>query len=213
MASTAITAQGSTLSIATGTGGAKTITAVAVGNPTILTAAAHGFNEGDVVTLAALTGADAALLNGQTVSVRNKTANTFAVYIDTTGKTITPGAGTATPVTYTLVGNVKDFSGFDGSASELDITNLSSTAKEFLLGLTDPGQFSMNVDYDDGNAGQAAVRAKQVSGLITGFKLILSDSGTITFNAFVKKYSLSGGVDAPVKAAIDLRVSGAITGL
>ena len=34
MASTALSAQGSTLQIATGTGGAKTITAIAVGNPT-----------------------------------------------------------------------------------------------------------------------------------------------------------------------------------
>ena len=103
MSSTAISAQGSVLSIATGTGSAKTISAIALGNPTILTATAHGFNDGDVITLAALTGADMATLNGQTISVRNKTANTFAVYIDTTGKTITVGSGTATTSTFTAV--------------------------------------------------------------------------------------------------------------
>ena len=73
MPSTAISAQGSIVQIATGSGGAKTITGVAVGNPTILTSAAHGFSNGDVVTFAALTGADAALLNGQTLVVRDKT--------------------------------------------------------------------------------------------------------------------------------------------
>lgn len=213
MASSAISAQGSVLAIATGSGGAKTITGVAVGFPTILTIAAHGFNEGDVVALAALTGADAALLNGLTLSVRNKTTNTFAVYIDTTGKTITAGSGTATPQTFTNIANMKDYSGFDGSASELDKTNLDSTAKEYLLGLTDPGQFSINIDYDNANAGHIALRAKQVSGVICSFKLTMPDLDVITFSGYVKKFSLAGGVDAIVKTSVDIRISGAITGL
>jgi hypothetical protein len=158
MSSSAISAQGSVLAIGTGSGSPVTITGVAVGNPTIITSAAHGFNNGDVVALAGLTGTDAALLNGQTVSVRNKTTNTYAVYIDTTGKTIT-ASGTATPQTYTNVANVKDFSGFDGAASELDRTNLDSTAKEFILGLTDPGQLTFNIDYDGSNAGHIARKA------------------------------------------------------
>src|SRR3954447_11780258 len=98
--STAISAQGSTLAVSGSAGTAKNITAIALGFPTILTSAAHGFANGDIETLAGVTGADAGLLNGQTVVIRNITANTFAVDIDTTGKTIT-AAGTATPVTWT----------------------------------------------------------------------------------------------------------------
>lgn len=213
MTSTAIPAQGSILQIATGAGSAKTITDVFVGNPTILTATAHGLANGDVVTLAALTGLDAATLNGLTVSVRNITTNTFAVYVDTTGKTITAGSGTATPVSFTAVANIKDFSGFDGSASEIEVTNLDSVAKEFRLGLTDAGQFTINLDYDNSNAGHIALRARQVSGLSTNFKFTLPNSNAITFTGFVKKFSLAGGVDAVTKTAVDIRVSGAVTGL
>ena len=213
MTSTAIPAQGSILQIATGAGSAKTITDVSVGNPTILTATAHGLANGDVVTLAALTGLDAATLNGLTVSVRNITTNTFAVYVDTTAKTITAGSGTATPVSFTAVANMRDFSGFDGSASEIDVTNLDSTAKEFLLGLTDAGQFTINIDYDNANAGHIALRAKQVSGASSNFKLTLPNSNVITFTGYVKKFSLAGGVDAVAKTAVDIRVSGAVTGL
>ena len=75
MPSTAISAQGTLLSIGTGTGGAKTITGVVVGNPTLITATAHGFNNGDVVTIAALTGVDAALLNALNWTVLFKTVN------------------------------------------------------------------------------------------------------------------------------------------
>lgn len=214
MPSTAISSQGAVLSIGTGSGGAKTITAVQVGNPTILTAAAHGFVNGDVVTLAALTGANAATLNGQTVTVRNRTTNTWAVEIDTTGMTITPGSGTATPVTFTVVNNVASYTGFDGSASELDKTNLSSTAKEFSLGLVDPGQFSLDIHTDMADAGQAALRAKQQSGAISNFKLVLPgvvSNLTYTFTGYVKKFTQTGGVDQIVKASVDIRISGAVT--
>jgi hypothetical protein len=212
MTSSAISAQGTTLSIGTGTGAAKTITGITVGNPTIITSTAHALNNGDVVTLAGLTGADAGLLNGNTYSVRNITINTFAVYVDTTGKTIT-AAGTATPVTLTAVANIKDFTGFDGSASEIDVTNLSSTAKEYRLGITDPGQFSFNIDYDNTNAGHVALRSKQLSGVLSNFSMTLPNTNVITFSAYVKKFSLAGGVDAVAKTAVDLRISGAVTGL
>ena len=212
MPSTAISAQGSIVQIATGSGGAKTITGVAVGNPTILTSAAHGFSNGDVVTFAALTGADAALLNGQTLIVRDKTTNTFAVSVDTTGKTITAGSGTATPVAFTQINNIKTFSGFDGQASELDKTNMSSTAKEFLLGLVDPGHFQLDLDQDNGDAGQLALVAAQISGAAKQFKLILpgGTTPTATFTAYVKSASSSGGVDQILKRSSQLRISGAI---
>lgn len=213
MASTAISAQGAVLSIGTGSGGAKTITAVQVGNPTILTAAAHGFANGDVVALAALAGADAAALNGKSATVRSKTTNTWAVDIDTTGLTITAGAGTATPTTWTPVNNLPSFSGMDGSASELDVSNLSSTAKEFKLGLVDPGQFSIELHTDLTDAGQAALRAKQQSGVISQFKLALPGSTlvTYTFTGYVKKFTLAGGVDQVVKSTVDVRISGTVT--
>ena len=216
MPSSAISAQGSVIAIGTGSGTAKSLTAIALGNPTILTCAAHGLANGDVVTLAGLTGTDAATLNGQSVSVRNITTNTFAINIDTTGKTITAagaGASTATSSVFTNIANVRTFSGFDGAASEIDVTNLDSTAKEFRLGLSDPGQFTFEIDYDSANAGHIALRARQSSGVLSNFKLTLPNGGVITFFAYVKKFSLGGGVDAVAKTSVDLRITGAISGL
>ena len=208
MTSTAVSAQGTLVQIGTAAGGAQTITAVTVGFPTILTIAAHGRANGDVLTLAALTGADAALLNGQSVVISNKTANTFAVNIDTTGKTITPGVGTATPVTFTTIANVKTFSTLDGEASEIDVTNVLSTGKEFILGLTDPGHTQWEMDYQKTDAGQAACMAAKISGALKTFKLTFSDATTVTLSAFVKKFDIKGGVDAVYKSTMNLRVSG-----
>lgn len=205
-----ISAQNSTLSIATGTGGAKTITAVQVGNPTILTLASHGFANGDVVALAALTGADAALLNGTMQVVTNKTTNTVAVNVDTTGKTITAGAGTATPNTYTKINGVVSFSGFDGQADELDTTDLDSTAKEFVSGLMDEGKFSFEKKTLNADAGQLALRAARASGAVKGMKLVLPDAATATFNVLVKSLPSAGGVNAVLKGTVDCRITGPV---
>lgn len=214
MTSTAISAQGSKFYVGTGSGSPKTVSDVTVGYPTVITATAHGFNNGDRVTLAALTGTDAGVLNGNTYTVKYKSANTFAIEADTTGLTITAGSGTATPVTFTQVINLKTFSGFDGSASELDTTNLDSTAKEFILGLVDNGQFTIEIDADKDDASHQALQAKRGAGTRSSFKLVLPGTGanrTYTFDGFVKKFSLAGGVDQIVKSPCDIRISGPVT--
>ena len=209
MASTAISAQGSTLHIGTGSGSAKTISGVALGNPTILTATGHGFNVGDRVTIASVGGATT--VNGAW-SVKFKTANTFAIELDTTGGSSYTSGGTATPVTWSQVKNLATFNGFDGSASEIDRSNMDSVAKEFLLGLVDNGSFTVGIDYDYADAGQAALLAKQVSGIITDFKLTLPDTRVATFTAYVKKLPIAGGVDQKVRRdGVELRISGAVS--
>jgi hypothetical protein len=212
MASTAINAQGSTVYIGSGSGSAKTITAIALGFPTLLTAAAHGFANGDVVALAGLGGANAATLNGNSYVVRNKTANTWAIDVDTTGLTIT-ASGTATPVAFTKISNIKTFETPEASSSEVDVSNLDSTGKEFLMGLRDGGTVSLDTDYDKSDAGQVACRAAWLANPqpLKPFKILLPDATAVTFNAYVKKAPIKGGVDQALKSTIDLRVSGGVT--
>jgi hypothetical protein len=205
-----ISAQGSTLQIATGTGGAKTITAVAPGNPTIFTSAGHGFTNGTAVALAGLVGTMAGQLNGETHVVSNVTANTFALLDeDTTGLTYTSG-GTATPQTYTKVNGVTSFDGFDGTADELDTTDLDSTAKEFISGIKDEGKFGFEVKILKTDAGQIALRANRTSGAVVGMKLSLPDASVATFNCIVKSIPTSGAVNAVLKGKIDCRISGPV---
>lgn len=215
MASTALSAQGTIVQIATGTGGAKTTTAVAVGNPTILTSAAHGFSNGDYVTMnSGYTGANASALNGKSYVVRDKTTNTYAVSEDTTGLTITAGTGAATPTTYTAIGNIKTIGDFEsGSASEIDVTNLLSTAKEYRLGLVDNGAFSLGIHHNNADAGQAAAQARRLDGAAVNMKVILPSGTTPTasFSALIKKFSKNAAVDGVVEGSMDVRINGAIT--
>lgn len=210
MSSTAFSAQGSSFQIGTGTGGALTITAISPGNPTIITSAAHAQTNGNVVALAAIVGTMASTLNGASYAITNITTNTFAINVDTTGLTYTSG-GTATPATYTNIKNVKSYSGFDGMASEIDVTNMQSTAKEIRLGIQDFGKFSMNAHVDFSDAGQNAVRAARASGAQKNFKVNYPNGLVASFVAYVKGTPQSGSVDAVVDGTIELRINGDVT--
>ena len=204
-----ISAQGSKLFIATGTGGAKVITAISVGFPAIVTIDDHGFSNGDVIALADITGTMTAL-NGRSHVVANATADTFALLdVDTTGLVFGPG-GTATPSAYTQIKGLTSFDGFDGAADELDTTDLDSTAKEYISGLRDEGKFGFEIKVLKTDNGQIALRAARTSGAVVGMKLVLPDESTATFDTLVKTIPSSGGVNAVLKGKVDTKISGPV---
>lgn len=204
-----ISAQGSKLEIATSTSGAKTIAGISVGNPAIVTSNGHGLKNGDVVMLAAIVGS-MSVLNGTQHTVSNVTANTFAMLdVDTTSLTYTSG-GTATPNAYTQINGFLSFDGFDGSASDVDVTDLQSTAMEYISGLVDNGKFGFDLKTLNADPGQQALRAARVSGAVTGFRLTLPDTKVATWSALVKTTPISGAVNAVLKGKVDTKITGPV---
>lgn len=135
--------------------------------------------------------------------------------ISSQGTIININTSTTTTMAWVAVGNIKEFSGFDGSAAEIDKTNLTSTAKELFQGLPDWGNFSIQGDWDAGDAGQAALRAAYVARTAQSFQILVAGQSTsnktYTFSGFVKKFALSGGVDKVMAMSADLRITGAVT--
>lgn len=123
--------------------------------------------------------------------------------------------GTTLTIDATAIGGIKSYTGFDGEASEIDTTDLDSTAKEFILGLVDNGNFNMEIFPDYADTGQDALRTKAISGASAAFILTLNDgspSTTGTFTAYIKNaHSISGGVDAAVEGSVSCKISGAVT--
>lgn len=205
----AIESQGTTLEISTGTGGAKTITGITQGAICEVTSAAHGLSEGDVVTFASITGMTE--LNGYTYMIIGTETNSFFIDVDTTGYTAYSSGGTATPVTYTEVGEIVDWDGPGGSAAEIDTTHLGSTAKEYIIGLADEGTFSFNLNCNFTDTGQTACRTARANRTSNTYKVTYSDSTYQSFTAYCMQFSTSGGIDGKVDGSISLRISGAVT--
>lgn len=126
---------------------------------------------------------------------------------------VTIGIESATPDSYDLIGQVNSITGIgSGTAAEIDVTNLSSTAKEFLIGLPDEGSvtFGGYLDPDD-TTGQVAVRAARSAGTLESFQVTLTDAGgtTVTFDGYVMQFSTDINQDAAVTFSSTIRITGA----
>lgn len=111
----------------------------------------------------------------------------------------------------TEIKNVRTFD-FPGTpAAEIDITNLQSTAKEFLIGLQDfgVGTLEANPDYDD--PGQNQLRTLRASGAVAAFEITLPNSKVLGFNARVQNVGINGAVDAAYDGSFELRLTGDVT--
>jgi len=204
---TAIKGSGASLAVATAAGTpTSAITAISLANPCVVTAA-NALTNGQIVVLTGIVGTTQ--LNNRAFVVSAVSGSSFTLKgEDSTGYTAWVSGGIGTPQTMTTIANVTNFQGFDGQASEIDVTSLASPAKEFSLGLEDFGQSTFSVFATSGDAGQAKLRAIKSSATLTAFSLTLSDGEVTAFMAFVKQYTLTDvKPDGAVGGNITLRHS------
>lgn len=117
------------------------------------------------------------------------------------------------PTAYVEVGNVRNVDFDTGSSAKVDMTNLSSQWKEFLLGLPDPGSLTFEVDYNIGDVGQAALRSARINRLKCDLQVVLPSgvTPTATMQGFVCKFPIQTSVDNPVKTQVEVYLTGPIS--
>ena len=128
------------------------------------------------------------------------------------GMTIGLDADGSSPFTYVTIAEVKSIDGPGGQTAEIDVTDLSSTAKEFVLGLQDEGDITLDMNYIPSNAQHVQLRTLRGSGDSGNFQIAFTDSPvtTWTFLAKVKSFSISNAVDNVTGLSVTLRVTGSI---
>lgn len=122
------------------------------------------------------------------------------------------------PSTYIQVGGVTAIGGMrSGTATEIDVSDLSSTEKEFVLGLADPGTMNLTVFYDPADQGQIILEDLRVSSARTSFQVTIPNPlnspavTTFTFEGFVQSFPFEVGVDQAIPGTVTVRVTGAFT--
>lgn len=108
------------------------------------------------------------------------------------------------------VGGVIGFSGFDGAASDIDVTTLASTAKEFRQGLQDFGNFTIDINRDPTDVGQVAMEVAKAAQDIETCVLTLESGDIATFSAYVKSISADGAVDGILTGQAVLKITGSV---
>jgi hypothetical protein len=208
----AMKSQTTNLAVSTASAATKTITGITSASPCVVSSTAHGYLQGQIVTISGVVGMPQINPTGSfgVYVVDSPAANTFNLKgIDATSYGSYVSGGVASLQTMASVGAVTNLTGFDGTASEIDVTNLLSTAKEFLIGLQDFGNVTLSI-FLATDAGQARLRAIKTSAAVTAFTIALSDGTVSAFAALCKQFSFdAGGPDNAVKGNVTLRVTGA----
>ena len=129
------------------------------------------------------------------------------------GTSVSVCAAATSPLVYEAISQVVNWSGPDGSASEIDVTALDSAAKEFLMGLPDEGNLSIECIHDPNEASHETLRAARANQTLMSFQIALTDSPqtTYTVDGYVMGFTLSAGVDDKVGATYSIRLTGAVT--
>jgi hypothetical protein len=121
----------------------------------------------------------------------------------------------ASPIVYTAISDITEITGPDGSAGEIETTDLSSTSKTFIRGLPDNGSVSFTINYIPANTQHAQLFADFSSATETArnYRLTFTDSPatTWTFSGYVSTFSISNGLDDKLTASCAIRIKGSIT--
>lgn len=132
--------------------------------------------------------------------------------------------------TVATIGKVADLGEFGGQADDIDITNLKSAAKEFLTGLVDNGELTLQLNLDPSDANHQDLFAKQGNGVRYPCLVGLSDGTTpptalggalvppaaasrtsFAFSASIKSFRFGAKTNDAIRVTCVLRISGAVT--
>lgn len=132
----------------------------------------------------------------------------------TNGTTLRVGDG-GSPEIFTAVAEVVDIAQPGAEAGEVDVTHLLSSAKEFKGGLRDFGSGTITINSIPGNALQNQLEDDNATGVIRNYRIVLPDTvNGVSFAAFVKSFKRTQiAIDAPLRAEVVLRATGAVTRL
>ena len=129
----------------------------------------------------------------------------IALYID---------LGSVSPSVWTQITEAKDINFRTGSATVIDVTDLSSTAREKRMGLADEGQCTLTLNLLPKNAAHAELIQAKADRQVRDFKVVLTDNpnpSTYYFSGFVLSVPMSASVDAVIESSVTIEITGAVT--
>lgn len=176
---------GSTFDLASTYGSAITITAISNANPAVVTAAAHGLSDGDIIELTSgWTG-----LNGRLFRVSGSTTGTFELEdVDTSSTSIYPAAGGA--------GSAREVTAFVGVTQVTDVSTSGGEQQFYQFGFLEenddrqipttrsPQTFTITVADDSSQTFVPVAEAADKSRNPTGLRLNLPNGDKILYNGY-----------------------------
>lgn len=110
--------------------------------------------------------------------------------------------------TWLEVSQTTDIPDVAQEASDLDASNLQSTAKEYIAGLKDSQSVTLTGQRVVLSAGQNALRDNAGAATAFKFRNTYSDGAILSYSATIKKFSVTGNTDAVMMFTATIRPTG-----
>ncbi|QQP96548.1 phage tail protein [Lysobacter enzymogenes] len=177
---------GSTVSLASGYGSAKAISALSNANPGVATSTAHGFTDGDFVEVTS----GWSRLTEKVVRVDSATTNDFALEgVDTTSTTVYPaggGVGSAREITgWTQLAQITGSTSSGGEQQFLDYQFLEADAAKRIPTFKSPAQVTFTVADDPTLPGYLIAKAANDDRLPRAIRITLANGAVLLYNAYI----------------------------
>lgn len=120
----------------------------------------------------------------------------------------------ASPEVFTTIPGVTSISGVGQTRGQIDVTNLSSAAREYKKALQDGQEITLQIQYDPDHASHSGLRTDMAAETSRNFKITLTDSPaqTISFAAMVLGWTLGEmSVDSVQTLTVTLKPTGDLT--
>lgn len=178
-------------------GANKVITAITAASPPVVTSAAHGLANGDVVVLSGIVGM--VQLNGLACRIANIATNTFELegVVGTAFSTYVSGGVANQVATWDTIGWAKDLNMAGGSPAELDTTGISDLQTQSVYGMSAAGSGSIDGFDQIADVAMANLRGASNNSQTRAFRLTWSGGQKRIFNSNV---SAGGGFTASANA-------------
>lgn len=187
---------------------APAISGVTKANPAVVTATAHGLDDGDVIKISGVVGMTE--LNGRTFVVEKLTDNTFSLLgINSSAYNAYGSGGTWTQAEFSTYCELTNYNRTGGSSPEIDVTSQCSEAQENLLGLPDFGTTQIDYNFALKSAVQQVLQAADLSKDIIALKITLpEDGGFMVLLGRVQQTSEQAGVGDKWSGSTTIRNTG-----
>lgn len=182
---------------------ADTITGITKANPAVVTATAHGLNNGDYVLISAQ---GMWQMDNKVVRVANKTTDTFECEGVNSTSFETFSSGTAEAITFgTSITSATTMSASGGDFDFIDTSTIHANVKTRIPGAANAITYSFDNLWDPSDAGQIAMKAASDAQALRSFKFTFGSGGKIVvFAGYV------GFAGAPTGNAQDKVVTPAV---
>lgn len=119
----------------------------------------------------------------------------------------------ASPSSWFTLGEVTSITPPSDSIDQIDVTHMGSTGRtrEFISGLSDPGDMSLEINWIPSNATDAYILAWKTAGTSRSTKITYPNGAIDTFDSFVLGYQKTLTPGEKLSATLSLKVAGAVT--